>query len=79
MGQIAYDLTFNCNIVNRRKNLTNIYIIYIQRHCSSEQSNNNQRGVVMGQCVEGITATNIKDTWTKSRGRVVAGEGGGFG
>ena len=27
---------------------------------------------------EGITGTTIKDTWTKSRGRVEVGEGGGF-
>ena len=26
---------------------------------------------------EGITGTTIKDTWTKSRGRVEVGEGGG--
>ena len=26
-----------------------------------------------------VTGTAIKDTWTKSRGRVEAGEGGGFG
>ena len=32
-----------------------------------------------GQWGEGITGTTIKDTWTKSRGRVEAGEGGGFG
>ena len=32
-----------------------------------------------GQLGEGITGTNIKDTWTKSRGRVEVGEGGGFG
>ena len=25
-----------------------------------------------------ITGTTIKDTWTKSRGRVETGEGGGF-
>ena len=31
-----------------------------------------------GQWEEGITGTNIKDTWTKSRGRVEVGEGGGF-
>ena len=30
-----------------------------------------------GQWEEGITGTTIKDTWTKSRGRV-GGEGGGF-
>ena len=30
----------------------------------------------MGRGVSGAT---IKDTWTKSRGRVEAGEGGGFG
>ena len=27
---------------------------------------------------EGITGTTIKDTWTKSRGRVKVGEGGVF-
>ena len=26
-----------------------------------------------------VIGTTIKDTWTKSRGRVEAGEGGGFG
>ena len=31
-----------------------------------------------GQWEEGITGTSIKDTWTKSRGRVKVGEGGGF-
>ena len=39
----------------------------------------NWRGVGRGQWGEGITGTAIKDTWTKSRGRVEAGEGGGFG
>ena len=28
---------------------------------------------------EGFSGTTIKDTWTKPRGRVEAGEGGGFG
>ena len=32
-----------------------------------------------GQCGEGITGTTIKDTRTKSRGRVEVGEGGGTG
>ena len=32
-----------------------------------------------GQWGEGITGTTIKDTWTKSRGRVEVGEGGRFG
>ena len=32
-----------------------------------------------GQWGEGFTGTTIKDTWTKSRGRVEAGKGGGFG
>ena len=32
-----------------------------------------------GQRGEGITGTTIKDTWTKSRGRVEVGEEGGFG
>ena len=31
-----------------------------------------------GQWGEGITGTTIKDIWTKSRGRVEVGEGGGF-
>ena len=31
-----------------------------------------------GQWEEGITGTTVKDTWTKSRGRVEEGEGGGF-
>ena len=31
-----------------------------------------------GQWEEGITGTTIKDTRTKSRGRVEEGEGGGF-
>ena len=31
-----------------------------------------------GQRGEGITETTIKDTWTKSRGRVEVGEGGAF-
>ena len=30
-----------------------------------------------GQRGEGIVGTTIKDTWTKSRGRVEVGEGGG--
>ena len=32
-----------------------------------------------GQWGEGFTGTTIKDTWTKSRGRVEVGKGGGFG
>ena len=32
-----------------------------------------------GQWEEEITGTTIKDTWTKSRGRVEVGEGQGFG
>ena len=35
-------------------------------------------GVGRGQWGEGITGTTIKYTWTKSRGRVEVGEGGGF-
>ena len=35
-------------------------------------------GVGRGPWEEGITGTTIKDTWTKSRGRVEVGEGGGF-
>ena len=31
-----------------------------------------------GQWEDGIAGTIIKDTWTKSGGMVVAGEGGGF-
>ena len=40
---------------------------------------NSQRGVGRGQWGEGLTRTTIKDTWTKSRGRVEVGWGGGFG
>ena len=32
-----------------------------------------------GQWGKGFAGTTIKDTWTKSRRRVEAGEGGGFG
>ena len=32
-----------------------------------------------GTVGRGITGTTIKDTWTKSRGKVEVGEGGGFG
>ena len=32
-----------------------------------------------GQWGEGFTGATIKDTWTKSRGRVEVGEGDGFG
>ena len=35
--------------------------------------------MVIKQWGEGFTVTAIKDTWTQSRGRVEAGEGGGFG
>ena len=35
--------------------------------------------MVRGEWGEGITETTIKDTWTKSRGRVEVREGGGFG
>ena len=31
------------------------------------------------QCREGFSGTTIKDTWTKPKGRMEAGEGGGFG
>ena len=32
----------------------------------------------MGQWEEGIIGTNMEDTWTKPRGRVEVGDGGGF-
>ena len=32
-----------------------------------------------GEWGDGFPGTNIKDTWTKPRGRVEAREGGGFG
>ena len=40
---------------------------------------NSQRGVGRGQWGEGFTGATIKDTRTKSRGRVEMGEGGGIG
>ena len=45
---------------------------------NEEQCNNSQRGWGKGQWGQGFTGTTIKDAWTKSRGRVEAGEGGGF-
>ena len=36
------------------------------------------RGEWGGDSEEGITGITIKDTWTKSRGRVEVGEGGGY-
>ena len=44
-----------------------------------QKSNNSQRGEGKGQWEEGFSGTSIKDTWTKPRGKVEAGEGGGFG
>ena len=38
-GQIPYDLTFNWNIINRRKKQTK----YNQRHWNKEQTDSNQR------------------------------------
>ena len=43
------------------------------------QSNNSRGRGGGGQWEERITGTTIKDTWTKPRGRVEVGEGGGFG
>ena len=34
---------------------------------------------IVPKLINGITGTTIKATWTKSRGRVEVGEGGGFG
>ena len=42
------------------------------------QSNNSQKGVEREQWGEGFAGATIKDTWTKSRGRVEVGEGGVF-
>ena len=33
---------------------------------------------IVKKSLQGITGTTIKDTWSKSRGRVEVGEGGGF-
>ena len=74
-GQIPYDLTFNWNIINKRKKQTK----YNQRHWGWEQSSSGQGGVGRGQWGEMITGTSIKHTWTKPRGRVEMGDGGGFG
>ena len=40
------------------------------------QSNNSQKGVEREQWGEGFAGATIKDTWTKSRGRVEAGLAG---
>ena len=39
----------------------------------------NNLTIARGEWGEGFTGATIKDTWTKSRGRVQAGEGGGTG
>ena len=43
------------------------------------RTKNSQRGEGRQLWGEGFTGTNIKDTWTKPRGRVEAGEEEGFG
>ena len=43
-GQIPYDLTFNWNLINKRKKQAK----YNQRHWNQEQSDRNQRGGGMG-------------------------------
>ena len=48
-GQIPYDLTFNWNVINRRKKETK----YNQRHWSYEQSNNGQVGSEEGTVKKG--------------------------
>ena len=45
----------------------------------SQKSNNSQRGVGRGYWGEGSVGATIKDTRTKSRGRVEVGEEGGTG
>ena len=40
---------------------------------------NIQRGGGGDSGGEGFSGTTIKDTWTKTRGKVEVGEGGGFG
>ena len=71
-GQIPYNLTFNWNIINKRKKQRK----YNQRHWGWEQSSSGQGGVGWGQWEEGIAGTIIKDTWTKLGG-MVGGEGRG--
>ena len=56
--------------------------------CSKEKSKQNitrnievknNLTIARGEWGEGFSGTTIKDTWTKPRGRVEVGEGGGFG
>ena len=49
------------------------------RHGNIEQTDSDQRGERRVKWQEGFSGTTIKDTRTKSRGRVEAREGGGSG
>ena len=73
-GQIPYDLTFNWNIINKRKKANNI-----TRDIEVKNNLTIARGEGGGDSRErGLEGTTIKDTRTKSRGRLEVGEGGGF-
>ena len=71
---MRHDLTFNWNIINKRKKQTK----YTRDIEIKNSLTVNQRGGRTGQWGEGFSGTTIKDTWTKPRGRVEAGEGGGL-
>ena len=80
-GQIPYDLTFNWNIINRRKKQTK----YNQRHWNKEQSDSNQRGGGRGIIWDhggGHQGTCMKGTRIKPKGvglRVGSGHGWSWG
>ena len=66
---------FSTASMNKYKRKPFVFIIYSKTH----MHDNSQRGVGRGQWGEGSTGATIKDAWTKSRGRVEVGEGGGIG
>ena len=69
MGQIPYDLPFNWNIINRRKKQQNI---------TRDIEVKNNLTIARGEWGGDSGVRVFQDTWTKPRGRMEVGEGGGF-
>ena len=63
-GQIWYDLTFNSNLITKRKKEAK----YTQRHWNWEQTDSNQRGGGRGYWGEGFFRNNYKGHMEKTKG-----------